>query len=285
MQVAGLNGLPLGLVDLGLVPGSGDRRTPGVLGLVGDPAGVEQLERGLPTADEQGERECVAHGYTALGRALRRLGRDADVRRYAEGGLARTRETDLRSLASHWRPHLYHLLAQEGRWVEAEDGLRRLMSSAPEAGILGRETLPHLGRLLMRRGDPEGDTLLDRAWQLGLQAGILPVLMPAGVALIERAWLAGDPEPERQRAEMLLARTDRCGTSRYRGELLRYMKRCGWPVEEPPGCRPEHPLGLRGAWAGAAEEWSRIGDPYERALELAESGLEQPTLEGLELLD
>src|SRR3954451_12015870 len=48
----------------------------------------------------------------------------------------------------------------------------------------------------------------------------------------------------------------------------------------PPGCRPEHLLGLRGAWAGAAEEWSRIGDPYERALELAEPGLEQPTLEG-----
>jgi hypothetical protein len=44
-------------------------------------------------------------------------------------------------------------------------------------------------------------------------------------------------------------------------------------------------LGLRGDWAGAAEEWRRIGDPYERALELADSGLPEPTLEALAVLD
>ena len=63
------------------------------------------------------------------------------------------------------------------------------------------------------------------------------------------------------------------------------MKRCGWPLREFAGCPPEHLLGLRGDWAGAAEEWRRIGDPYERALELADSGLPEPTLEALAVLD
>ena len=252
---------------------------------LGDAAGLDLLRRGVADATGRGQREFVALGYTGLVKASRRLGRDDDVRRYAEEGLARTRETDLRSHGFTLEAHLYQLLAQEGRWDEAEAGLRHMLAVAPEAGILGRETLPHLGRLLMRRGHPDADPLLDRAWELALRTDILPVLVPAGIALIERAWLAGDPEPERRRAEMLVARTDRPGLHRCRGELLRYVQRCGWAVEEFPGCRPEHLLGLRGDWAGAAQAWHRIGDPYERALELAESGLAEPTLEALGVLD
>jgi DNA-binding CsgD family transcriptional regulator/tetratricopeptide (TPR) repeat protein len=252
---------------------------------LGDPAGLELLRRGVADAAAQGQREFAALGYTALVKASRRLGRDADVRRYAEQGLTRTRESDLHSHGFTLEAHLYQLLFQAGRWDEAEEGLRRLLRAAPEAGILGRETLPHLGRLLMRRGHREADALLERAWALACRTDILPVLVPAGMALLERAWLAGDPAPERSRVELLLARTDRPGAQRYRGELLRYARRCGWPVKEFAGCRPEHLLGLRGDWAGAAAEWARIGDPYERALELAESGLAEPTLEALGLLD
>ena len=144
-------------------------------------------------------------------KAARRLGRDADVRSFADAGLARTRETDLRSHGFTLEAHLHQLCFQEGRWDDAEKGLRNLLRAAPEAGILGRETLPHLGRLLLRRGHPEANELLDRAWQLGLRTDILPVLVPAGIALIERAWLDGDPASQRQRAELLLARTDRPG--------------------------------------------------------------------------
>jgi DNA-binding CsgD family transcriptional regulator/tetratricopeptide (TPR) repeat protein len=252
---------------------------------LGDAAGLELLRRGVADAAAQGQREFAALGYTALVKASRRLGRDADVRRYAEQGLTRTRESDLHSHGYTLEAHLYQLLFQAGRWDEAEEGLRRLLRAAPEAGILGRETLPHLGRLLMRRGHPDADALLERAWALGCRTDILPVLVPAGIALLERAWLAGDPASERSCAELLLARTDRPGVHRYRGELLRYLRRCGWPVQEFAGGRPEHLLGLRGDWAGAAAEWARIGDPYERALELAESGLVEPTLEALGLLD
>ncbi|MCE0767895.1 AAA family ATPase [Pseudonocardia kujensis] len=252
---------------------------------LGDPAGTGILERGVADAAEQGEREFVALGYTALVKAARRLGRDDDVRGYAELGAARTSGIELRAHGYTLQAHLCQLRAQQGRWDEAEEGFRELLEAAPQAGVLHRETLPHLGRLLVRRGDPEGDALLERARALAERTDILPVLVPTGLALLERAWLAGDPAAGRDRVARLLDRLDRPGVERQRGELLRYARRCGMAVETFPGCRPEHLLGLRGDWRGAAEAWGRLGDPYERALELAESGEPGPTLEALAVLD
>lgn len=62
-------------------------------------------------------------------------------------------------------------------------------------------------------------------------------------------------------------------------------RRLGEPVETFPGCPEEYAAGLRGDWRAAAAAWQRIGDPYERALELVESGEVGPTLEALAEFD
>ena len=86
-------------------------------------------------------------------------------------------------------------------------------------------------------------------------------------------------------AALLRARTDRRGAAHFRGELLRWLRRLGEPVTSFPGCPPEFAAGIDGDWRAAAAEWERIGDPYERALELLESGEPEPTLEALAVLD
>ena len=43
--------------------------------------------------------------------------------------------------------------------------------------------------------------------------------------------------------------------------------------------------GLRGEWADAAHRWADIGDPYERALELADSGEVEATVTALRELE
>ena len=86
-------------------------------------------------------------------------------------------------------------------------------------------------------------------------------------------------------AALLRARTDRRGAAHYRGELLRWLRRLGEPVTSFPGCPPEFAAGIDGDWRAAAAEWERVGDPYERALELLESGEPEPTLEALAVLD
>jgi DNA-binding CsgD family transcriptional regulator len=84
---------------------------------------------------------------------------------------------------------------------------------------------------------------------------------------------------------VLLPRVQDAGWAYIRGELLRYLARAGIPAEPFPGCPGAWAAGLRGDWETAAAEWERLGDPYERALELAESGAAEPTLEGLRVLD
>jgi DNA-binding CsgD family transcriptional regulator len=82
-----------------------------------------------------------------------------------------------------------------------------------------------------------------------------------------------------------LARLERPGRERYRGELLRWLRRCGEPVEPFEGCPEEFAAGLRGDWRAAAAGWERIGAPYERALELVDSGEVKATLEALAVFD
>ena len=95
------------------------------------------------------------------------------------------------------------------------------------------------------------------------------------IGQVELAWLTG-ADPAAEAVQRVLARADRPGSGRWRGELLRYLQRAGATAAPFDGCPPEYATGLRGDWAGAAGEWARIGDPYQRALELAESDPRSP---------
>jgi DNA-binding CsgD family transcriptional regulator len=70
-----------------------------------------------------------------------------------------------------------------------------------------------------------------------------------------------------------------------RGELLMYLRRLGYPAEPFPGCREPYASALRGDWRSAADTWLSEGNPYEHAVELAESGQVEPTLKALTVLD
>ena len=109
--------------------------------------------------------------------------------------------------------------------------------------------------------------------------------MPAGLAHIEHAWLTGDRARAGPYPDLLLERTNRPGTLVLRGELLVYLRRLGYPAEPFPDCPEPYASALRGDWRSAAEAWHSEGDPYERAVELAESGQVEPTVEALTALD
>ena len=61
--------------------------------------------------------------------------------------------------------------------------------------------------------------------------------------------------------------------------------RLGEPVEVHQGCPEEFAADLRGDWRAAAAAWERVGDPFERAVQLLDSGAVEPTLEALAVFD
>ncbi|MGH3999268.1 MAG: LuxR C-terminal-related transcriptional regulator, partial [Pseudonocardiaceae bacterium] len=260
---------------------------------LGQPAALEHLRESLAMARKAGFDEYAARAYTHLGEILYRLGRYGELAECLDAGLAFTRERGFWPHAYNLEVHRCLLLVRRGAWSAAEDGLRGLVGGIKDPGMLYVYSAPALGRLLARQGDPDAEKLLITSWERALAQRSLLGLSHAGIALTEWAWLTGQTDRARAVRDVLLPRTQRPGAAPLRGELLRYLARAGLVRTDSStdsstdfaGCPQPYAAGLRGDWRAAADSWGRIGDPYERALELAESGEPEPTLEALRVLD
>jgi DNA-binding CsgD family transcriptional regulator/tetratricopeptide (TPR) repeat protein len=250
----------------------------------GDAAGLDTMRNSIAIARAGGHHEATARGYTNLGELLFRAGRLPELERCVRDGLAFTRERGFWSHAYNLETHRCLMLLRRGEWDEAEQGLRELIDSVEDAGIGSAFSVPWLARLLARRGDPAAAATLDDAWERAKRERLLLGLAYAGLARVEWAWLAGEPEAAREVAAVLLPRVEHRGAVAFRGELLRYLARAGLPAAPFERCPPAWAAGLAGDWHAAAEAWRRAGDPYEEALELVE-GDTDAVAAGLRTLD
>ena len=199
----------------------------------------------------------------------------------------------MRFSADHDLPgHLYNLEAHralmmlsQGRWDEGETRLRRLVAAIAEPGQLTRLTLPPLGRLLARRGDDSAAELLDRAWDLALDNGSLAALAPAGLALIESAWLAGDISRADDQITVLWERTTTPGGVRFRGELLRYLDGPDCPSRSSPAARPSGQPASPATGGRRRTSGARSASPTSGPSSCAASPEQAACLEALDILD
>jgi hypothetical protein len=251
----------------------------------GDPGGLEEVRDSIGLAVAGRHYEAAARGYTNLAELLLRVGRLDELERCVADGLAFTHERGFWSHAYNLEVHRCLLLMRRGDWDGAEDGLRAVVDAVDDPGMLFAYSVPWLGRLLARRGDPIAEGMLTAAWEQAQRHRLLLGLAYAGIALAEWAWLAGEPETAERVGAVLLARTEHPGAAPFRGELLRYLARAGLPAESFEGCPPGWAAGLEGDWRAAAAAWQEAGDPYETALELAQSGDAEATAEALRMLE
>ncbi|MGH3980128.1 MAG: AAA family ATPase [Pseudonocardiaceae bacterium] len=252
---------------------------------LGDPHGPQHLRDSLAAATANGDHESAARAYTNLAELLYRHGRWDELAGCLDDGLAFTRERGFWSHAYNLDVHGALLLMRRGDWGAAAERLRGLVEGADDPGMLYVYSVPSFARLRARRGDPDAEPLLDAAWERARRQRLPLGLAYAGIACVEWAWLTGRPERAAAVRDVLLARTEHPGAAPVRGELLRYLARAGMGGEPFEGCPEGYAAGLRGDWRAAAAAWQRAGDPYEQALELAESGEVEPTLEALRILD
>ena len=251
---------------------------------LGEEAGLAELLHGLELARVIGNHEYVLWGYHNLVALLWRLGRYAEILPYLEEGAEYGRDHDFPTHDRGREAYRFRLLALHGDWDAAEQGLHEVLGDPDDPGVLDRHALPALARLAVRRGREDAESALAAARRNAERADSLLALVPTAAAELEQAWLTGRSDVALLAGD-ILPRTELVGRERDRGELFRYLRRLGKPVEAFPGCPEEYAAGLRGDWRAAASAWERIGDPYERALELAESGEVGPTLEALAVFD
>jgi DNA-binding CsgD family transcriptional regulator/tetratricopeptide (TPR) repeat protein len=258
-----------------------------------DDARVGMLADSLRTGLEQGFYEVAARAYTNLGELCFRLNRLDELEQCVADGLAFTRERGFSSHAHNLAVHGALLALRRGDWAAAEATLRPA-DATTEPGM--PNAAGPYGRLLARRSpaidtatDPATGTaveaLLDAAWDMALRRRTITELALAGTALAEWAWLADRPDRLADLVRAWRPHATRPTAGPAWAEVLRYARRAGLAVPTVPDDAGPWAAGLRGDWRAAADGWAQLGDPYERALELAESGAVGPTVEALHTLD
>ena len=246
---------------------------------------LDLLRSSLALALQHGYHETAARAYTNLGELLYRYNRLDELDRVLTDGMEFCRERGFPSHSYNLEVHRCLLRLRRGDWAGGGSELEHIVTGDTDPGMLAVYSLPPYARLLARRGGPEAEPLLEQVWERAVQQRLLLGLAFAGAAMVEWAWLNDRPD---RAAEVLRAwepHAARPGAEPATAELLRYAARAGLPVAAPPGCPQPWAAGLGGDWRAAAQGWAAIGDPYEQALELAESRQVEPTLEALRTLE
>jgi DNA-binding CsgD family transcriptional regulator len=231
------------------------------------------MRRSVAVARELGKDRAIALAMLNFGSGAGEVRRYDIAEQWLPEAIAFTAARDLDSYRVYCVAWLARVRFEQGRWAEATDDATAALSTAgvhvPNAD---RVALTVLGRLRVRRGDPDPSGPLDRAWELAVQTGDLQRLWPVAAGRAEAAWLAGHPEAVESLVADSLALAVRIGHPWAVGELAYWLWRVGALTTAPPGAARPFALQIEGEPRQAAEAWRSLGCPYEAAVALAETG-------------
>jgi DNA-binding CsgD family transcriptional regulator/tetratricopeptide (TPR) repeat protein len=250
----------------------------------GDHAGWFKLERSLQLALAHKLSDHTARAYINLTSNALIVHEFERAERWLAEGMAYASERDLDGYTFMACAHRARLRFRQGRWQEAVDEARALLVIPGASVPLRREALTVLGHALLRRGEPGVEAILDEALQLSQSLGDLYHLDPVASARAEAAWLAGDLSRIVSEVRPCFERLIKLEEKWETGELSLWMWRAGALVAPPLQAAKPHALQITGQWREAAEEWARLGCPYEQALALAD-GDEAAQSAALDLLE
>ena len=252
--------------------------------LAGAGDGLADLLAAVRHGVARGQHELVMRAYVNLVETLWTLGRRTETATYLDEAVRYAADRDYRLHLSVLDAYRFRLRAAAGEWAAAESDLRRLVGDLDDPRPVRRHSLGPWAGLLVRLGHPEAPRVLDAAVEHAHQADGLTTLVPVTAARLEQARWSGTGI-DRTITDPVFDRLAAPGRERQRGELLVAMRRLGVDVEPFPGCPEPCLASLRGDWAAAAAAWKQIGDPYEQALCLLDSGTVEPTLAALAVFD
>jgi DNA-binding CsgD family transcriptional regulator len=247
-------------------------------------AGCANVERALSLAVEVGAQEHAARAHTRLMCASIRARKYDIALPAAEAALGYARDHDIDSFTNYllgWRARL-HL--DRGQWASSERDASDVLDTPRVSSIMRFPALVVAATLRARRGESGAESMLDEAIAFANGTGELQRIAPAVIAIAEAAWIAGHAETVHATAhaayEMARLRSSRW----YAGALAVSLRRMDRLDHVPDDVAEPYRLQIAGDWRAAAEAWSAIGCPYERALALAD-GDADALREAFDILD
>ena len=244
------------------------------------------LRRSLKVAIDGGHESQVGRAFSNLHSFLcsnYRWGEAEDV--FTEG-LAYWELSDFSTYEACLKGGHVRALDRQGRWDEMLLLGREIVARAREflSPVNRLNPLQGVGRVLARRGDPEGAVMLDEARSLGELLDSSDWLSDALVGSVELAWLEGDDDRARRHAEALRERADFADID-VRAEAALWMARVGVGRRGSDGLPHPCLLALAGDHRSSAAQFDDAGLPYEAALVLLDSGDADAMRESVRRLD
>ena len=247
---------------------------------LGDPAGQHTMDEALRVALDAGDVEDACRAYVNIVWHLLDWFRLGAAERYLTASMRLAEEAEFLGFLSYMHVARARLEFCRGSW----DAAVRLAEPYSDASLPVRcSALTVLGRVLVRRGQPEAAHVLGSAWELAVKVNELQRTSPVAAARAEAAWLRGDHAGARAIAAPAYQEAGRLGDQVYRAELGFWLAKAGLHVQ-PDG---DHPYAVQaaGRWRQATAIWEAAGCPYEHAAALAESPEPQHLLTALGMLD
>ena len=229
------------------------------------------MEESLALALEHGFHDHAARAYTNFAEYAVVFKDFGLAERLLSEGIAFASRHDLNSAAQYLLGRQAQLRMEQGRFREAETIANGVMNLERLPLVMHLPALTVLGRVRVRLGDPSGPALLEQALREGTATGEPQRILPVRLAMVEAAWLAEDVRASHEQLAALAAMRIEDFNPWDIGELATWWQRCQMASALPmPKTRIPSPRAaeLRGDPAAAANEWSRLGLPYEAALAL-----------------
>jgi DNA-binding CsgD family transcriptional regulator len=250
----------------------------------GAASGLAKLEKGLAVARANGFDRHAGRAYVNLcNTAL--FHRDyARATHYVEEGTAFCAAHDMDLWAAFLCFGMAWSSASRGQWSSAEE---MIVGLSPQVRLnpLDNSTLWLLGWMRVRQGDSRAATLLARVRDTSSLPNIVfNMRYRLMMARAEAAWLAGDIGicAAEARSAYDLGITQKYPW--FAGETAFWLWRGGKLDRCPENAAKPYKLQITGDWQGAADEWARIGCPYERAMALMD-GDEAAQRDALSIFD
>ena len=229
------------------------------------------MEEGLALALANGFHDHAARAYVNFAEFAVVAKEFELAERLLAEGIAFAARHDLDSSTQYLLGRQAELRMQQGRLKEAETIAQGVIGMERLPVVMHLPALTVLGRVRSRMGEPGAAQLLARALEEGLPTGEPQRIFPVRIAMVEAAWLADDLDAARQQLEAIATLDVGLLRAWDLGELATWRRRCAMPGDLPvPLDNLPRPWAaeLAGDFEAAAAEWTRLGLPYEAALEL-----------------
>jgi len=249
-----------------------------------DDNGEPILKKSLSLALQKGFDDQAVRAYINLGCNNLSRRKLEIARKYFAKGIEHCNIKDLDIHKSFMMGEISKISLDVGNWDEAVEKAEMVLKQK-NANIIDKIIpLSVIGIVRARRNDPGALIALDEAVSLSVRSGEFPDNLVAKITKAEAYWLLNKFDLIVNEIKTSYLNVIDSNNTWKIGELAFWLWKGGRLSKPPDNIAKPYLLQINGDWKGAADEWKKLGCPYQEALALAD-GNEKSKIKALTILE